>query len=351
MTPQHFATVARRTLVTIAISAAGGGLAALAGLPAAWLMGGAVAVAIAALSGVKVMLPNWLRDVTFILTGLSMGASVAKDSLALMMQWPVTLAALAVELILIISMTGYLLRKLFGLDRGTAYLSSFPGHLSFVMSIAAAGLGDSRQIIIIQVIRILLLTVCVPFGALFLPVGHYAAGPEEAWVSWEVLLMVTAACAVTGLLFTRLRVPAAYALGAMAASIALKLAGLFDGRMPPPVLTCIFIMVGALIGSRFGGITMKEFRQAVVGGLAGTALTVAITTVVTLAVAPLVDMPFGQIWLGLSPGALEGMGALGIALGFDTAFIAAHHVSRLLMLTVAIPVVAMLVRTREPPAA
>ena len=38
------------------------------------------------------------------------------------------------------------------------------------------------------------------------------------------------------------------------------------------------------------------------------------------------------------------MGSLGIALGFDTAFIAAHHVMRLLLLTIAIPVVAMLVR-------
>ena len=62
-----------------------------------------------------------------------------------------------------------MLRKLFGLDRGTAYLSSFPGHLSFVMGIAAAGVGDPRQIIIIQVIRILMLTICVPIGALFLP--------------------------------------------------------------------------------------------------------------------------------------------------------------------------------------
>ena len=349
MTPQYFTTVARRTLITIAISAAGGGLAALAGLPAAWLMGGAVAVAVAALSGVKVMLPNWLRDVTFIFTGLSMGASVAKDSLELMMQWPVTLAALALELILIITLTGYLLRKMFGLDRGTAYLSSFPGHLSFVMSIAAAGVGQPRQIIIIQVIRILLLTVCVPFGALFLPVGHYAAGAEEAWATPEALLLAAAACAVTGLVFSRLRVPAAYALGAMAASIALKLSGFLDGRMPPPMLVVIFVMVGALIGSRFGGITMKEFRQAVVGGFAGTALTVLITTAVALAVTPLVDMPFGQIWLGLSPGALEGMGALGIALGFDTAFIAAHHVSRLLMLTFAIPVVAMLIRDKDLP--
>jgi len=43
------------------------------------------------------------------------------------------------------------------------------------------------------------------------------------------------------------------------------------------------------------------------------------------------------------------MGALGIALGFDTAFIAAHHVSRLLFLTFAIPVVTMLVREKQVP--
>ncbi|MBN9309830.1 AbrB family transcriptional regulator [Devosia sp.] len=341
-------TIARRTIVTLLISAAGGAVAALLGLPAAWLMGGALAVAVAALAGVPVMLPNWLRDTAFVLTGLSMGASVARDSLALMVQWPVTLAALALEMVLIISLTGLLLRKLFGLDRGTAYLSSFPGHLSFVMSIAAAGLGDTRQIIIIQVIRILLLTICVPIGAMFLPIGHFegSAGPP---MESATLVSVAIACGVVGFIFTRLRIPAGYALGAMATSISAKFAGLFEGQIPPLFLVAVFIMIGALIGSRFSGITMAEFRKAAIGGLAGTALTVAIVTVIAFAVLPFVDMPFGQIWLGLSPGALEGMGALGIALGFDTAFIAAHHVGRLLLLTFAIPLVAMLVRQKELP--
>ncbi len=339
--------VLRRTVLTLLISAAGGGLAFLANLPAGWLMGGAVAVAVAALLGVKVMLPNWLRDTTFVFTGLSMGASVARDSLALMVQWPVTLAALVLELILIIALTGYFLRKLFRLDRGTAYLSSFPGHLSFVMSIAAAGVGDSRQIVIIQVIRILLLTVCVPIGALFLPLGHSIAMPVQPDIPLISIALVALLCGVTGLVFTRLRVPAAYALGAMAASMAAKFAGWFDGAMPEWLLVVIFVFVGALIGSRFDGITRTEFQRAAIGGVAGTGVTVAIVTVIALAVTPFVDMPFGQIWLGLSPGGLEGMGALGIALGFDTAFIAAHHVSRLLLLTFAIPMVVMLVREKD----
>ena len=214
---------------------------------------------------------------------------------------------------------------------------------------AAAGVGDTRQSIIIQVIRILILTICVPIGALFLPIGHYEGAPVQAAMALETLLPVAAACAVAGFVLTKLRAPAGYVLGAMAVAITAKFTGLFEGAMPQPLLIATFVLIGALIGSRFNGITRAEFKQAAIGGLAGTALTVAIATLVTLAVAPFVDMPFGQIWLGLSPGALEGMGALGIALGFDTAFIAAHHVSRLLMLTFAIPVVAMLIRDKELP--
>lgn len=337
------------TLLAIAISIAGGFVVNLTGLPAGWLMGGALAVAVAAIAGAPVSLPGWLRDATFVLAGMSMGASVTRDSLALVVQWPVTLAALVVELVLIVAVTGYMLRKVFGVDRGTAYLSSFPGHLSFVIGIAAAGVGDPRQITVVQVIRILMLTTAVPIGALFLPLGQgiaiTAAQAEAEWMNLGVILIV---CAATGLLFQRLRIPAAFAMGAMAASLIARFTGLFEGAMPVDLMTGINIMIGALIGSRFAGITFAEFRAAATGGLIATVVTIAIVTIVAYAAAAFVDMPFGQIWLGLSPGALEGMGILGIALGFDTAFIAAHHVARLLILTVAIPVVALLVREAGP---
>ena len=89
------------------------------------------------------------------------------------------------------------------------------------------------------------------------------------------------------------------------------------------------------------------YGASYLGGVIATAMTVGICTAITLVVAQFVDMPFGQIWLGLAPGAIEGMGALGIALGYDTAFIAAHHVIRLLMLSFASPTVVMLVRWQE----
>nr|WP_295883552.1 AbrB family transcriptional regulator [uncultured Devosia sp.] len=334
-------------LLTLALSAAGGGLATLLGLPAGWLMGGALAVTAAAMAGVKVHMPNRLRDVAFVLIGMSMGASVAPDSLTLIASWPVSLAGLVLELVLIITLTGWMLSRFFKLDPGTAYLSSFPGHLSFVMGIAAAGVGNARQIVIIQVIRILMLTIAVPIGAVFLPIDHFTPPAPTSFLGiWQLLGLATA-CVAVGLVFIRLKVPAGFVLGAMATATVAKLGGLYVEAMPTPLVTVTFILTGALIGSRFAGITRGEFLSAAKGGIIATAMTLGIVTLVAYGVGLVVDMPYGQIWLGLSPGALEGMGALGIALGYDTAFIAAHHVIRLLLLSFAIPTVVVLIRRRE----
>jgi membrane AbrB-like protein len=334
------------TLFTVAASTAGGAIATLLGLPAGWLMGGALAVTAATMAGMPVSMPNWLRDVVFVLIGMSMGASVAPDSLQLLGSWPISLAALALELVLIVALTGWMLVRVFRLDPGTAYLSSFPGHLSFVLGIAAAGIGDSRQIVIIQVIRILMLTICVPIGAVFLPIDHFTPPVAESFLDIWQLLALAAGCVVVGMIFVRLKVPAGFVLGAMAAATGAKLGGLYVDGMPPPLVTVAFILTGALIGSRFAGVTRAEFFTAAKGGFIATAMTVGIVTAIAYGVSLLVDMPFGQIWLGLAPGALEGMGALGIALGYDTAFIAAHHVIRLLLLSFAIPAIVILLRRR-----
>lgn len=343
---KRFLTAARHAALTLLV-ATGGGLAGhFSGLPAGMLVGAAIAVALAAMAGAPVGMPSGLRNVIFLLVGLSMGASVASDSLSLIMQWPFSIAGLVIELALIISISGWMLTRFFGLDRGTAYLSSFPGHLSFILGIASAGVGEPRQIVIIQVIRLLMLTVAVPIGAMFLPVSTVPTiTPESGSVMDPLTLgLLVVACVFVGVGFEKARIPAGFVLGSMAAATAGKLAGLYDAALPEPIIVITFIATGALIGSRFGGITRSEFKQVAIGGAIATAITLSITTVMAWLVGLVVDMPFGQLWLGLSPGALEGMGALTVALGYDTAFVAAHHVIRLLILSFAIPGVVLLIR-------
>lgn len=336
-----------QTILAILVATAGGALAQATGMPAGWLIGAMFAVSFCVLMGAPLDIPGWLRDCAFVLVGLVMGASVSPDSLTLIGQWPITMLALAIELVLIVVITGWALQKLFRLDAGTGYMSSFPGHLSFVMAIASAGVGEPRQIAIIQMIRILLLTASAPLAMVLFPVMPSLAHQGEHQMTLITLALVAIGCTAVGFLFTRFKVPAGYVLGAMLVATTARLTGHFDGQLPPILAITAFILVGAQISVRLRGITPREIRGAAMGGLLATVVAVVLTTGVVWVVSFFIDMPFGQVWLALSPGGLESMGALGIAMGFDTAFIAAHHVARLLYLTFAIPLVVLLVKAAE----
>lgn len=333
---------ALRTVLTLALSLAGGLLALAAHLPAGLLVGGAFLVSVAAVAGAPALVPGPVRNTAFVLIGMTLGTNVGHDTLSLIGQWPVTLIGLVVELGLIIAVTGLMLNRVFGIDRSTAYLSAFPGHLSFVLGVAAAGYGDPRQVVLIQTIRVMMLTLLVPLVARVMSMHDLVATSNTAPLELVPLIGLIAACVAGGFAFTALRVPAGFVLGSMAVATIGKLVGLYDGAMPWQLSSVSYIIMGALIGSRFAGVRPQELRRGALGGLAATLSAVLIVTGVAATLALLVDMPFGQIWLGLAPGGLEAMGALGIALGYDTAFIAAHHTMRFIVLSFAIPLIARL---------
>lgn len=329
--------------VTLLISAIGGLLATTIGLPAAFLCGGALAVSLAAFMGLKATILTPVRNVAFVIIGMSMGAAVAKDTLTLIAQWPISVTALLIELAIIVSLTTILLHRLFEIDRITAFLSSCPGHLSFIIGISETGKGNTRQIAVIQSIRVLILTIAVPIGAQIFSAGSLVLTERAPDMALTTLAGLAAASALGGYIMQRLGIPAGYVLGAMCVATTAKLSGLFTGSVPLPLVNFSFIFMGGLIGSRFVGVSAKELRHSALGGLVVAFFSIGVVTIIAFLVSQMVDMPFGQIWIGLSPGGLETMGALGVAFGYDTAFIAAHHALRLLALGFAIPLLSMTV--------
>ncbi len=310
-------------------------------------MGGALATAVASVTGFRPFLPNRLRDAGFVVVGMTLGTNVAANSLEMIPHWPATLVALAFGLVLMVLTSTVMLHRLFGYDRATAYLSSFPGHLSFIIALSETGYGETRQIAVIQSMRILLLTVLAPVFARLISTHDLSPLPTGSEMALLPLVLVSLASIAGGLAFRLLRVPAAFVLGPMVVATGAKLMGLYDGRLPV-ILTAIgYVLMGALIGSRFFGATLTELKRMALAGLMVTLVCVTIVSAVSATAGLFVGMPLGQIWLGLAPGALESMGALGIALGFDTAFIAAHHTARFFLLTLSIPTVALLVGRRK----
>lgn len=340
--------IALRTLVTLAISAVGAFAMDLTRMAGAMLMGGAIAVGCAVALGFKAKLHNRVRNALFIGIGLQMGASASPDTLQLLGQWPITLSALAIELVVIVGLCALYLHKVAKLDLGTAYLGSFPGHLTLILALATSGTGDPRKIMVIQTTRVALLTLCAPIGGLFLQMGTFSTASEGP-MAITTLAFAVAACAFVGWVFAKFRVAAGYVLGSMLVAMTLKLTGNFHGQLPQPLVAITFIGMGALIGAAFSGVSRAEITSALTSGIVASAISIAVVTVTSLITAQFVDMPFGQLWLGLAPGGIESMGALGVALGYDTAFIAGHHVVRMLLLILAIPLVAMMFRGSAEP--
>ena len=96
--------------------------------------------------------------------------------------------------------------------------------------------------------------------------------------------------------------------------------------------------MGTLIGSRFAGQSGAVLRNSVVAGLWLTVVNVATTLLAVSAAFVLMGVPPAVLIAAYAPGGVEAMAAIAVTLGLDPAYVAAHHVMRLLILSLLLPI-------------
>lgn len=320
-----------RPLATLAIAAGGGGVFALFGWPAAWLMGAMVAVAIAALAGLPVGLPRSLREVAFVLLGISMGSTVTPEGLAQMHAWPGSIVLLCISVLSTLVVSALYLQRVHGWDPVTARFAAMPGAFSSVVVIAAASTADLPRVVLAQSLRVFTLVALMPPLLAFLNGGAArAAVPSLGTSTLGESAAVFAASGALAVAMNRIGVPAGTLLGAMIASALLHATGLVHGRFPPPLVIAGLIATGAVIGVRFRGTSLATLVRTVPGAVASILLALAISAGIAAFGAWLLGLPFGQLWLAYSPGGVEAMAAMALSLALDPAFVGAHHVLRII---------------------
>lgn len=330
----------RAPVLTLGVAALGAALTYILSFPAPFLTGPAMAVTIAGLAGMKMAaLPQRLRDLVFVVLGLTIGQGVTPEVMTAMRTWPVTLASLAASVVAIILLTRAALVRFWSMDRATAFLSSSPGHLSYVLGLTEGVKADLKTVSIVQSIRVLALTLLVPvaIGLTGQIPQRVAATPAET--APALLAGMIVAAWLAGFLLHRLRLPAAYLIGGMLVSIVLHVTGLVEGVMSVWLAALAFVSLGALIGSRFSGVTWPELRRALSAGVFVTLLAVALAGVFAVIAHWITGMDLTAILIAFAPGGLETMAAMSVILGIDPTFVATHHIARLLMLTAIVPLI------------
>lgn len=324
------------TVVTLLLGAAGGALLNVLGMPAGWLCGSMIAIAVAALAGQKTHMPNALRDATFVVLGTSMGSAITPQTLQDIQLWPVSIVILMVSVVATMFVGAAFLRRFYGWDTATARLSSVPGALSAVLAVASATTANLPVVALSQTLRQLVLVSIVPVVLLMgnpVPVVHVATVASLP----DTVLMLVAGLAGSALL-TVMRVPGAKLVGAMLASCLLHAMGWVSGRLHPALLVIAFVFTGAVIGSRFSGTRIDLLAATVRPALGSIAAAIGISAVFALICQHLLGLPFAEIWLAYAPGGVEAMTIMSFALNLDPSYVSAHHVLRLLALMLLSPI-------------
>ena len=324
-----------RVAVTLAIGAVGGAIFGLLGLPAGWLTGGMVAVAIAAVAGTEVEIPAGLRNVAFVVVGSFLGTSVSPELVGELPRWPISLGVLIVNLMVLQWAAQTFLHRVCRWDRQTAFFAAIPGLLSYVIALALPTRADTSRIAVSQTIRIFLLVVFLPKAVELIGTAEPGAAAPAATLA--AIAVTLAGGALGGVAFSFIGIPAAPLLGALLVSGILHGSGLIGGGLAQPLMIAAYIVLGSLVGSRFAGTTLKMLSAMAGASLGAFAVTMGVAALGAMIAAWLTDQPLSQMILAFAPGGIDVMTIMAFALHLDAAFVAAHQLARFLMIAVYAP--------------
>jgi membrane AbrB-like protein len=342
----------RRVAETLAFAALGGVTFAGLGLPAGYLSGSILVAAIAALAGRPLLIPQLLTRVIFVVIGISLGAVVTPQTLHGMATYPASIAVLIVAM-LCVSLGGsaylYLVHRW---ELLSAYLASSPGGMSQVLVAAAELDADLRAIAIVQTMRVVIIAVGLPAGMSLFGLASHATRPGNGPLSLALvdeLAILVAVSTVAAYIAFRIRFPGGLLFGALFASAALHGSGLIHAVVPPWFANLAMIALGAVIGARFANTSLRLLLDYLAAAFGSFAVAVAIATVFAVGLIHMLALPVPEVMIAYAPGSADAMMLLALALHLDPVYVGAHHVMRIIFVSLLIPLVAR--RLAHAPAA
>jgi hypothetical protein len=328
-------------VVALAIGSAGGWLGYLIQLPLAWMIGAMTATTLAAVLGLSVSIPVSLRHTMVVVLGIMLGSAFTPEIAQRIGNWGVSLGALLLYGAIAGGASYMYFHRICGYDRITAYFSAMPGGLSEMILVGTAMGGDARIISLTHASRILLVVMTLPF-AFQLLIGYEPGARPAVGLPLFALdpgdLAILAACGVAGYFLAKhLRIPAAALVGPMLLSAAVHLAGWTAANPPLEVVAAAQVIVGTAVSCRFAGVRAISIIRAMIAAAGGTAVLLIAAVVFAFFIGQITGLPMLPLILAYTPGGLAEMSLIAIAIGADSAFVATHHIIRVILIVVAAP--------------
>jgi uncharacterized protein len=338
-----------RTGLALALGTFGGAVFHLLNLPLPWMLGALFATMAASLANAPILGPARLRPAVVAVIGVLLGSRFTPDIIAEAGSWIGTVAILMAYVVVVAVVVVPFYRFAGRFDWVTAYFAGMPGGLTEMIEIGEASGARPVPIILAHSLRIVVTIALIAFWFRIVE-GHdvgASTGAATVPLTWLDGLLLLASAVIGSLVGKRLRFPAPTFLGPLLVSALLHLAGLTESAPPGLVVNAAQVLLGTILGCRFLGVSARTLVPAAALALGATILTLGLAFGAGLAMGRLAGIDLDQALLALAPGGLTEMGLIALAIQADVAFVALHHVVRILFVIVLAPVTFRLLSARR----
>ncbi len=298
-----------------------------------WFLGALSFCLVASVAGAPIQRPKALAIPMRVVLGVAIGSAFSPALLGRIGGMGLSLLILIPFMLGIIGLGMLFYERFARFDRATAFFSAVPGGLTDMTAMAEDAGADQRAVILVQASRILTIVFALPLWLQWhdgLAVGQaFASRLRLHEITLEAALILLAMGLGGWLGARRLGLAGAPIVGPMLVSGFAHACGLTTARVPLEILVIAQISVGALLGSQFRGLTLREFSNTMIWGIAYALFLLLITAVVAHFVSQATGFDPISVLLAFAPGGQTELNLLAFVLGLDVAYVALHHLMRL----------------------
>lgn len=322
----------------LAIGAVGAALAYWIGAPMPFLLGSLGITATLAMSRVRALpasrkFPEPLRRSFVAIVGVMIGQSFTPELTGLLGTLWLSLAAVAVYVV-IAHFAGFLVySKLGGYDRPTAIFASVPGGLVEAIAFGEQAGGNTAIVTMQHFVRVVLVIVIVPVLFQFWTGESVGSATGEAMSQGEHALsdtVFTVVIALVGMVLgRRLRIPAPMLIGPLLLSAGFQITGVLPLQAPGWLLNLSQLVIGVGLGAAFYDISRKQLVRSLGLGVVAMVIYLALGLGMAVLVANVTPIARDALFISFAPGGVTEMSLIALSLGIGPVIVAAHHVFRI----------------------
>lgn len=320
-------------LLALVVCALAGTACAWLRMPLPWMIGPLLAMAACNFGGAQLRAPPGSRPVGQIIIGTALGLyftpQVARELIGL---WPVLVAAAVLALVIGIS-CGWLLSRLSGIDRATAFFASIPGGATEMAVLAERFGARVDHVALAQSLRVLVVVIVIPFALTYSGV-HGTDGyiPADTIFDGGRLAMLLAVATGAGGLFALARVGSAFMFGPLLATALLTGFDVRFSSMPGTLSNLAQLLLGCALGTRFERkslATLPAYSAAAIGSIFAA---IGLSTLAAYLLALAGGLNFASLVLAAAPGGIAEMCITAKVLQLGVPMVTAAHVVRVVVL-------------------